>query len=480
MASNDSMVPPRPTGGLGSPKSAPGPGKPKGAPAREAPAVATAPGTAATIGGSSRAADRYFELKSEIHRKLIGVINLDRVSSIPKERVRSEIGRVVERLLEDERVPMTTAEQNRIIEEVLDEVLGLGPLETLLKEPAISDILVNGYDKVYIERAGKLSLTPVRFKDNNHLLHIIEKIVSQVGRRVDEANPVVDARLLDGSRVNAIISPLSLDGPALSIRRFGRHVITSDEMVANKTVMRSMLQFLAACVQCKCTVLVSGGTGSGKTTTLNALSRFIPEEERIITIEDTAELQLQQRHVVKFETRPPNLNKQGGINQRQLVRTALRMRPDRIIVGECRGPEALDMLQAMNTGVEGSMSTVHANSPKDAFSRLQAMVLMADLDLPTRVVTNQLASAIKVVVQVSRLSDGSRKIISVAEVTGVEEDAVRIQEIFTFERMGVDDAGKVMGRFRAVWREPRLLARIRQYGISLPDGLFDEVVDVNQ
>lgn len=480
MASNDSMVPPRPTGGLGSPKTAPAPAKPKGTPAREAPAVATAPGTASTIGGSSRAADRYFELKSEIHRKLIGVINLDRVSSIPKERVRSEIGRVVERLLEDERVPMTTAEQNRIIEEVLDEVLGLGPLETLLKEPAISDILVNGYDKVYIERAGKLSLTPVRFKDNNHLLHIIEKIVSQVGRRVDEANPVVDARLLDGSRVNAIISPLSLDGPALSIRRFGRHVITSDEMVANKTVMRSMLQFLAACVQCKCTVLVSGGTGSGKTTTLNALSRFIPEEERIITIEDTAELQLQQRHVVKFETRPPNLNKQGGINQRQLVRTALRMRPDRIIVGECRGPEALDMLQAMNTGVEGSMSTVHANSPKDAFSRLQAMVLMADLDLPTRVVTNQLASAIKLVVQVSRLSDGSRKIISVAEVTGVEEDAVRIQEIFTFDRMGVDDAGKVMGRFRAVWREPRLLARIRQYGITLPDGLFDEIVDVNQ
>ncbi|MCC6291569.1 MAG: CpaF family protein [Bryobacterales bacterium] len=474
------MVPPRPTGGLGSPKTAPAPAKPKGTPAREAPAVATAPGTASTIGGSSRAADRYFELKSEIHRKLIGVINLDRVSSIPKERVRSEIGRVVERLLEDERVPMTTAEQNRIIEEVLDEVLGLGPLETLLKEPAISDILVNGYDKVYIERAGKLSLTPVRFKDNNHLLHIIEKIVSQVGRRVDEANPVVDARLLDGSRVNAIISPLSLDGPALSIRRFGRHVITSDEMVANKTVMRSMLQFLAACVQCKCTVLVSGGTGSGKTTTLNALSRFIPEEERIITIEDTAELQLQQRHVVKFETRPPNLNKQGGINQRQLVRTALRMRPDRIIVGECRGPEALDMLQAMNTGVEGSMSTVHANSPKDAFSRLQAMVLMADLDLPTRVVTNQLASAIKLVVQVSRLSDGSRKIISVAEVTGVEEDAVRIQEIFTFDRMGVDDAGKVMGRFRAVWREPRLLARIRQYGITLPDGLFDEIVDVNQ
>jgi len=256
-------------------------------------------------------------------------------------------------------------------------------------------------------------------------------------------------------------------------------VITSDEMIANRTVMRSMLQFLGACVQCKSTVLVSGGTGSGKTTTLNALSRFIPEEERIITIEDTAELQLQQRHVVKFETRPPNLNKQGGINQRHLVRTALRMRPDRIIVGECRGPEALDMLQAMNTGVEGSMSTVHANSPKDAFSRLQAMVLMADLDLPTRVVTNQLASAIKMVVQVSRLSDGSRKIISIAEVLGVEDDVVKIQEIFTFERVGVDDAGKVMGRFKAVSRNPLVLARIKQYGIQLPANLFDEVVEVN-
>jgi len=464
-------------GGLGRPKAAPA----KAAPPRPAaPAPSTPAGVGSHIGANTpRTADRYFELKSEIHRKLIGVINLDRVASIPKERVRSEIGRVVEKLLEEERVPMTTAEQNKIVEEVLDEVLGLGPLEPLLKEPSISDILVNGFDKIYIERGGKLQLTPVRFKDNSHLLHIIEKIVSQVGRRVDEANPVVDARLLDGSRVNAIISPLALDGPALSIRRFGRHVITSDEMVENKTIMRSMLRFLAAAVQSKATVLVSGGTGSGKTTTLNALSRFIPEEERIITIEDTAELQLQQRHVVKFETRPPSLNKTGGINQRQLVRTALRMRPDRIIVGECRGPEALDMLQAMNTGVEGSMSTVHANSPKDAFSRLQAMVLMADLDLPVRVVTQQLSSAIKLVVQVSRLSDGSRKIVSIAEVLGVEDEAVQIQEIFTFERVGVNDAGKVQGRFKAVSRNPKVLTRIKQYGLSLPSDVFDEVVEVN-
>jgi len=310
-----------------------------------------------------RLMDRNFELKSQIHRKLIGVLNLERVASIPKDRVRMEIGRVVEGLLEEERVPMTTAEQTKIVEEVLDEVLGLGPLEPLLKEPSISDILVNRHDKVFIERGGKLSETSVRFKDDAHLLHIIEKIVSQVGRRIDEAQPIVDARLADGSRVNALIPPLALDGPCLSIRRFGRHVITQEEMIAYKTVTPGMLKFLAACVQAKTTVLISGGTGSGKTTTLNALSRFIPEEERIVTIEDTAELQLQQRHVVKFETRPPNLNKEGGINQRQLLRTALRMRPDRIIVGECRGAEALDMLQAMNTGVEGSMSTVHANTP---------------------------------------------------------------------------------------------------------------------
>jgi pilus assembly protein CpaF len=428
---------------------------------------------------AQRAADRVFELKSEIHRKLIGVLNLERVSSIPKDRVRAEIGRVVERLLEEERVPMTTAEQNRIIEEVLDEVLGLGPLEPLLKEPSISDILVNGFDKVYIERGGKLSLTAVRFKDNAHLLHIIEKIVSQVGRRIDEAQPIVDARLADGSRVNAIIPPLALDGPSLSIRRFGRHVITSEEMLANKTLTSGMLRFLAACVQSKVTVLISGGTGSGKTTTLNALSRFIPEEERVITIEDTAELQLQQRHVVKFETRPPNLVKEGGIAQRQLVRTALRMRPDRIIVGECRGAEALDMLQAMNTGVEGSMSTVHANTPRDAFSRLEAMVLMSDIDMPSRVILQQLASAIRMVVQVARLQDGSRKIVSIAEVRGIVDGRIDVHDVFLFERVGVNEAGKVQGRFRSSGEMPRILERLKVSGIDLPSHVFDEVVSVN-
>src|SRR5258707_1041195 len=423
--------------------------------------------------------DRNFELKSQIHRKLIGVLNLERVSSIPKDRVRTEIGRVVERLLDEERYQMTAIVHARMVEEVLDEVLGLGPLEPLLKEPSISDILVNRHDKVFIERNGKLSETTVRFKDDAHLLHIIEKIVSQVGRRIDEAQPIVDARLQDGSRVNAIIPPLALAGPCLSIRRFGRHVITQDEMVQYKTLTPGMLRFLSAVVGCKTTVLISGGTGSGKTTMLNALSRFIPEEERIVTIEDTAELQLQQRHVIKFETRPPNLNKEGGINQRILLRTALRMRPDRIIVGECRGAEALDMLQAMNTGVEGSMSTVHANTPKDAFSRLETMVMMADLEIPTRVILQQLASAIKVVVQVSRLQDGTRKILSISEVLGVRNDQVELQEVFTFERTGVNDAGKVQGRFKATGIVPKILERLRVSGMTLPPAIFEEVVPVN-
>jgi pilus assembly protein CpaF len=434
---------------------------------------------AAATAGVTRAANRNFELKTEIHRKLIGTLNLERVASVPRDRVRAEIRDVVERLLADERVPMTTADQNRIIEEVLDEVFGLGPLEPLLKEPSISDILVCGFDKVYIEREGKLSLTSVRFKDNAHLLHIIDKIVSQVGRRIDEAQPIVDARLLDGSRVNAIISPLALDGPALSIRRFGRHVITSDEMVANKTLTRGMLRFLGACVQAKTNILISGGTGSGKTTTLNALSRFIPEEERIITIEDTAELQLQQRHVVKFETRPPSLNKTGGIGQRQLLRTSLRMRPDRIIVGECRGAEALEMLQAMNSGVEGSMSTVHANTPRDAFSRLEAMVLMSDLQIPSRVILQQLAGAIKLVLQVSRLQDGSRKIVSIAEVLGVKDDRIDVRDVFLFERTGLTPAGKVQGRFRSSGETPAILERLKVSGIELPPAVFDEVMEVN-
>ena len=422
---------------------------------------------------AARSADRYFELKSQIHRKLLGVLNLERASSIPKDRMRAEIGRVVERLLDEERVPMTTAEQTKIVEEVLDETLGLGPLETLLKEPSISDILVNRYDKVFIERGGKLSKTTVRFKDDAHLLHIIEKIVSQVGRRIDEAQPIVDARLQDGSRVNAIIPPLALDGPCLSIRRFGRHVITQDEMIQFKTLTASMLRFLAACVQSKTTVLISGGTGSGKTTMLNALSRFIPEEERIITIEDTAELQLQQRHVVKFETRPPNLNKEGGINQRMLLRTALRMRPDRIIVGEVRGEETLDMLQAMNTGHDGSLTTIHANSPRDALSRLETMVAMSNISLPETAIRRQIAAALDVVVQMSRMSDGTRKIVSIAEITGMEGDVVTMQDIFAFHKRGIRENGEVLGDFLPTGIRPQFSERLLVTGIQLPMAMFE-------
>ncbi len=442
-------------------------------------AAATESKAVAAPATAIRGTQRNFELKAEIHRKLISVLNVDKVNSLPRERVRDEIGRVVEKLLQDQRVPMTTQEENQIIEEVLDEVLGLGPLEPLLKESSISDILINGPEKVYVERFGKLSLTGIRFKDNAHLLHIIEKIVSKVGRRVDEANPIVDARLPDGSRVNAIIPPLALDGCSMSIRRFGKHVITSEELIEKQTITGSMLEFLAACVAAKTTILVSGGTGSGKTTTLNAMSRFIPEEERIVTIEDTAELQLQQRHVVKFETRPPNLNKEGGINQRQLVRTALRMRPDRIIIGECRGGEALDMLQAMNTGVEGSMTTIHANSPRDAFSRLEAMMLMADLEIPSKVLIQQLASAIKLVVQVARLQDGSRKIVAISEVTGVAEGRIQTHDIFLFERTGMTPDGKVQGRFRWAGVQPKILERLRMAGIKLREDIFDEVLEVN-
>lgn len=452
---------------------------------RPTPPVGKVPGSAAVTAATPptpsvlRATSRSFELKAEIHRRLITVLNLEKVNSLPQDRVKTEIARVVEKLLQEQRLPMTTAEENQIIDEVLDEVFGLGPLEPLLKESSISDILINGPNKVYVERFGKLTLTGIRFKDNAHLLHIIEKIVSKVGRRVDEANPIVDARLPDGSRVNAIIPPLALDGCSMSIRRFGKYVITSEELIEKKTISRSMLEFMGAVVAAKTTTLISGGTGSGKTTTLNAMSRFIPEEERVVTIEDTAELQLQQKHVVKFETRPPNLNKEGGINQRQLVRTALRMRPDRIIIGECRGGEALDMLQAMNTGVEGSMTTIHANSPKDAFSRLEAMMLMADLEIPSKVLIQQLASAIKIVLQVARLQDGSRKIIAISEVTGVRDGRIETEDIFFFERLGVTPEGKVQGRFRWSGYKPRILDRLRMSGIPLRSDIFDEVVEVN-
>ena len=421
----------------------------------------------------------YQELKFTLHRKLLDRINLEALSSMAGERVRAEIRAAVAKLVDEEKTPLSLVEKDRVIEEILDEVFGLGPLEPLLQDPTVSDILVTTPRLVYVERGGKLYRTPVEFKDDSHLLRIIEKVVSRVGRRVDESSPLVDARLPDGSRVNAAIPPVAVDGPLLSIRRFGRTALKGEDLVARGALTDGMLELLKACVRARLNILICGGTGSGKTTMLNALSRFIPEEERIITIEDTAELQLQQRHVVKFETRPPNLNKEGGINQRVLLRTALRMRPDRIIVGECRGAEALDMLQAMNTGVEGSMSTVHANTPRDAFSRLETMVMMADLEIPTRVILQQLASAIKLVVQVSRLQDGSRKVLSISEVLGVGEDRVELQEIFTFDRLGVSDAGKVQGRFRATGVTPKILDRFRVSGIQLAERIFEEAVDVN-
>src|ERR1700675_733454 len=363
--------------------------------------------------------DRWFEIKSKINHKLMNFFNPEKLRTLNKESVRVQIGTVVERLVAEEGIPMTLAKRERVIEEVLDEVFGLGPLEPLLKDPSISDILVNGFDNVYVERGGRLVETNIRFKDQAHLRMIIDRVVSNVGRRIDDSSPIVDARLADGSRVCAVIPPLSLIGPVMSIRRYGKKVLSSEDLLKNETLTTGMLDFLSGCVEARLNVVVSGGSGSGKTTMLNTLSRFIPEEERIITIEDTAELQLQQSHVVRLETRPINIEGAGAITQRDLVINTLRMRPDRIIVGESRGAEALDMLQAMNTGHDGSMTTVHANSPRDAFSRLETMVMMASAHVPDKVIRQQLASAINLVVQVARLSDGARRVMAIAEATRI-------------------------------------------------------------
>jgi pilus assembly protein CpaF len=424
-------------------------------------------------------ADRWTDLKGQVHRKLLSSVNTETLKLISKERLRVEIGNAVEQLLLQENIPMTLPERDRIIEEILDEVLGLGPLEPLLKDPTITDILVNNSHKVFIERAGVLLRTPVQFKDEKHLLHIIEKVVSAVGRRIDEANPVVDARLADGSRVNAVIPPVALDGPAMSIRRFGGCVLTNEELIKNQTLTTSMLDLLGACVEARLNMVICGGSGSGKTTLLNALSRFVPETERIVTIEDTAELKMQQRHVVRLETRPANIEGQGAINQRDLVINALRMRPDRIMVGEARGPEALDMLQAMNTGHDGSLTTIHANSPRDCFHRIETMVMMANMGLPERVIRQQISSALQVVIHLTRLHDGSRKVTNITEVTGLdEEEGVTVQEIFAFERTGLAVGGRVTGRFRATGVRPHFLERLRACGIHLPAQTFSEVVEV--
>src|SRR5450432_709387 len=413
----------------------------------------------------------YQELKFTLHRKLLDRINLDVLSSMAGERVRAEIRTAVAKLVDEEKTPLSLVEKDRVIEEILDEVFGLGPLEPLLQDPTISDILVTTPHLVYVERNGKLFRTPVEFKDNAHLLRIIEKVVSRVGRRVDESSPLVDARLPDGSRVNAVIPPVAVDGPLLSIRRFGRYAIKGEDLVAKFAMTEGMLELLKACVKARLNILICGGTGSGKTTLLNAVSSYIPEDERIVTIEDAAELRLQQTHVARMETRPANIEGNGAIHIRQLVVNSLRMRPDRIIVGECRSGEALDMLQAMNTGHDGSLTTAHSNAPRDTLARLEVMCLMSGMELPVRAIREQIASAINLVVHQERLRDGSRKITKVTEIQGMEGDIITLSDIFEYEQTGIE-AGKVIGRVRPTGLRPKFIDTIEASGIHLPPSVF--------
>jgi pilus assembly protein CpaF len=412
-------------------------------------------------------------LKTTIHRKLITRLNLDRLGRMSPDEVRRELAPLVEDLAAAESTPMTIQERERLCQEVMDEIFGLGPLEPLLKDHSISDILVNNFRSVYVERNGLLEGTNIQFRDEAHLMSIIDRIVSAVGRRIDESSPMVDARLPDGSRVNAIIPPLALDGACVSIRRFGRDPLQADEMLQNQTLTQPMLGLMHGCVKARLNVLISGGTGAGKTTLLNVLSSFISNRERIVTIEDAAELQLHQEHVVRLETRPANIEGKGAVRQRQLVINALRMRPDRIIVGEVRGEEAVDMLQAMNTGHDGSLTTIHANSPRDALSRLEVMVAMANLNIPDRAIRRQIASAIDVVVQVSRLSDGTRKVTSLAEITGMESEVITMQDIFVFKKMGIGDQNEVLGSFEPTGIRPKFAERLLASGIRLPMEMFN-------
>src|SRR5208337_979355 len=413
------------------------------------------------------------KVKASIHRRLIQRLNLDRVTELNRDTVRTEVVQLVENMTTAEATPMTLQERERLAMEILDEVFGLGPLEPLLKDPTVSDILVNTHKDVYVERKGLLERTNVQFRDEAHLLAIIERIVSRVGRRVDESSPMVDARLADGSRVNAIIPPLAIDGPCLSIRRFGREPLNVDSLLRNQTLTSGMLALLRGCVFARMNVLISGGTGAGKTTLLNVLSSFISNRERIISIEDAAELQLHQDHVVRLETRPPNVEGKGAVHQRELVINSLRMRPDRIIVGEVRGAEALDMLQAMNTGHDGSLTTIHANSARDALGRLETMVAMSSFNLPEIATRRQIASAIDVVVQVSRMSDGTRKVTSISEITGTEGDIISMQEIFAFRKIGLAENGAVLGEFTATGIRPRLSERLAASGVNLPPSMFE-------
>lgn len=433
-----------------------------------------------TIPRPSNNADRWFALKTQVHTRLLNTMSADQLRGLRKEGMRDQIGNLVERLVGESGTPMTISEREKLIEEILDEVFGLGPLEALFKDATISDILVNGYDSVYVERNGIMQETSVRFKDQAHVRLIIDRIVSNIGRRIDESSPIVDARLGDGSRVCAVIPPISLIGPVMSIRRFGKKLLSTDDLVRNETFTQGMIDFLSGCVQARLNIVISGGSGSGKTTMLNTMSRFVPEEERVVTIEDTAELQLQQSHLVRLETRPMNIEGAGEISQRDLVINALRMRPDRIVIGECRGAEAMDMMQAMNTGHDGSMTTCHANTARDAFSRLETMVMMASSAIPDRVIRQMLASAVQIVIQVARLTDGSRKILSISEVTGVDDDQVVMENVFVFDRSGVGKTGKALGTFRATGHIPQLLGRLKAYGVQLPRSIFSEVHEVKE
>ncbi len=421
---------------------------------------------------------QYQELKFSIHRKLLDRINLEAVYAMPGDRVRQEIRPSVAKLVSEEKTPLSMAEKDRLIEEVLDEVFGLGPIEPLLRDRTVSDILVTTPRLIYVERRGKLEQTNIEFKDDAHLMRIIERVVSRVGRRIDESSPMVDARLPDGSRVNAVIPPLAVDGPLLSIRRFGSDPLQPADLLRNLSLTEGMLEVLKGCVKARLNIIISGGTGAGKTTFLNMLSGFIPSNERIVTIEDAAELQLRQTHVARLETRPPNVEGKGAVAQRQLLINALRMRPDRIIVGEVRGEEALDMMQAMNTGHDGSLTTIHANSPRDAISRLEVMIGMASSNLNVRSIRQQVASAIDLFIQCSRLSDGTRKVTYITECLGMEGDLVTTQDIFLFERTGMSGDGRVLGRFRPTGVRPKFSERLKAAGIELPPHLFQNVVEV--
>ena len=420
----------------------------------------------------------YQQVKADLHRKILDRLDLEKLGRTNSETAREEVLALIRSSVNSEAVPLSFAERERLAREILDEIFGLGPLEPLLKDPTVSDILVNRYNKVYVERAGKLEPTGLSFKDDAHLMQIIDRIVSRVGRRVDESSPMVDARLADGSRVNAIIPPLAIDGPCLSIRRFGRDPVTARTMLDNKTLTEPMLELLSAMVKGRLNFLISGGTGAGKTTLLNVLSSYIPNTDRIVTIEDAAELQMHQEHVVRLETRPPNIEGKGAVRQRQLVINSLRMRPDRIVVGEVRGEEAFDMLQAMNTGHEGSMTTVHANTQRDALARIENMCSMANLNIPERAMRQQISSAIHAVIQIARLSDGTRKVMTISEVTGMEGDVICMQDIFVFERVGIDENGRVRGAFRASGIRPKFADRLATAGCRLRPAIFDSRMEV--